>query len=85
MSFRAKPPDDDSLGYYQDGVNRTLTDEQVAIFRHMEIQELLNNRASKAQFDIEEMMPNGRSEVELCADAVSEPHTPAMKFLAYEQ
>ena len=35
---------DDGLGYYDDGVKRTLTDEQVAIFRHSEIQELLKER-----------------------------------------
>lgn len=34
-------PDDDGLGYYPDGWKRTLTDEQIAIFRHSEIQELL--------------------------------------------
>ena len=33
--------DGDDLGYYPDGNKRTLTDEQIAIFRHSEIQELL--------------------------------------------
>lgn len=33
---------DDGLGYYDDGVKRTLTDEQVKMFRHSEIQELLS-------------------------------------------
>ncbi|KAF3764456.1 hypothetical protein M406DRAFT_221735, partial [Cryphonectria parasitica EP155] len=32
--------DDDGLGYYPDGVKRTLTDEQIAIFRHSELQAL---------------------------------------------
>jgi len=32
--------EDDGLGYYEDGVKRTLTDEQVAMFRHSEIQAL---------------------------------------------
>jgi hypothetical protein len=32
--------DDDGLGYYPDGVKRTLTDEQIAIFRHSEIETL---------------------------------------------
>lgn len=35
---------EDGLGYYQDGVKRTLTDEQIAIFRHSEIQALLRER-----------------------------------------
>ncbi|KAF2808643.1 uncharacterized protein BDZ99DRAFT_464488 [Mytilinidion resinicola] len=33
--------DDDGLGYYVDGVKRTLTDEQIAIFRHTEIQTII--------------------------------------------
>ncbi|ROW07795.1 hypothetical protein VMCG_03586 [Cytospora schulzeri] len=40
--------EDDGLGYYPDGVKRTLTDEQIAMFRHSEIQALLKSR-EKAQ------------------------------------
>lgn len=36
--------DDDGLGYYEDGVKRTLTDEQIALFRHSEIQRMLLER-----------------------------------------
>ncbi|KAK0630124.1 hypothetical protein B0T17DRAFT_490604 [Bombardia bombarda] len=32
--------DDDGLGYYEDGVKRTLTDEQIAIFRYSELEAL---------------------------------------------
>lgn len=32
--------EDDGLGYYPDGVKRTLTDEQIAMFRHSEYQAL---------------------------------------------
>ncbi|TAQ83618.1 hypothetical protein B7494_g8063 [Chlorociboria aeruginascens] len=35
---------EDDLGYYNDGVKRTLTDEQIAIFRHSEIEALLRER-----------------------------------------
>ncbi|KAI1132673.1 hypothetical protein F5Y10DRAFT_184048 [Nemania abortiva] len=31
---------DDGLGYYPDGVKRTLTDDQIAIFRHSELEAL---------------------------------------------
>ena len=41
---QASYDDDDGLGYYSDGVKRTLTDEQVAMFRHSEIQALLRER-----------------------------------------
>ena len=35
---------DDGLGFYPDGVKRTLTDEQIAMFRHSEIYALLRER-----------------------------------------
>ncbi|KAJ5348040.1 uncharacterized protein N7506_001293 [Penicillium brevicompactum] len=35
---------DDDLGYYPDGVKRTLTDEQIKMFRHSEIHSLLRKR-----------------------------------------
>ncbi|KAL1835609.1 hypothetical protein VTJ49DRAFT_6336 [Mycothermus thermophilus] len=41
--------DDDGLGYYPDGVKRTLTDEQIAIFRHSEIEALRRARESQSQ------------------------------------
>jgi hypothetical protein len=34
----------DGLGYYEDGVKRTLTEDQVKMFRHSEIQRLLKER-----------------------------------------
>jgi hypothetical protein len=37
------------LGYYEDGTKRTLTDEQIAIFRHSEIQALLRARRHAAE------------------------------------
>ena len=36
--------DIDDLGYYADGTKRTLTDDQVAIFRHSEIQAILRTQ-----------------------------------------
>jgi hypothetical protein len=37
----------DGLGYYEDGVKRTLTDEQIRIFRHSEIHALLRERQAE--------------------------------------
>ena len=34
----------DELGYYPDGVKRTLTDDQIAMFRHSEIYSILRER-----------------------------------------
>ncbi|KAL8810224.1 MAG: hypothetical protein Q9223_005186 [Gallowayella weberi] len=36
--------EEDALGYYPDGVKRTLTDEQISIFRHSEIYSILRKR-----------------------------------------
>ncbi|KAI5918340.1 hypothetical protein F4810DRAFT_715595 [Camillea tinctor] len=41
--------DDDGLGYYSDGVKRTLTDEQIAIFRHSELEALRRLEAKVAK------------------------------------
>lgn len=35
---------EDDMGYYEDGGKRTLTDEQIAIFRHSEIEAHLRER-----------------------------------------
>lgn len=40
------------MGYYEDGVKRTLTDEQIAIFRHSELQQL------KRKLEKEDAMAN---------------------------
>jgi hypothetical protein len=36
---------DEGLGYYSDGAKRTLTDTQISIFRHSEIQRILRREA----------------------------------------
>ncbi|KAK8016389.1 hypothetical protein PG993_014578 [Apiospora rasikravindrae] len=38
--------EEDDLGYYSDGVKRTLTDEQIAIFRHSELETLRREKAN---------------------------------------
>ena len=45
----SKDVEDDGLGYYEDGTKRTLSDEQIAIFRHSEIQALLRDRRHAAE------------------------------------
>lgn len=53
--------EEDDLGYYADGVKRTLTDEQIAIFRHSEIQSILRQRrhAEEAK-EMEDSRPSSR-------------------------
>ncbi|KAK7984968.1 hypothetical protein PG996_005797 [Apiospora saccharicola] len=38
--------EEDDLGYYSDGIKRTLTDEQIAIFRHSELETLRREKAN---------------------------------------
>jgi hypothetical protein len=46
--------DDDGLGYYEDGVKRTLTDEQIEMFRHSEMEQLIRDGLLESeQYDIE--------------------------------
>ena len=73
--------EDDGLGYYEDGMKRTLTNEQISIFRHSEIQALIRARrhAEEAKADEEPVVPlpvmeEGEVEEEL---TVSESSTPA--------
>lgn len=46
--YEEEEEEDDGLGYYPDGVKRTLTDEQIAIFRHSEIEALRRARESSS-------------------------------------
>lgn len=59
--------EEDGLGYYEDGVKRTLTDEQIEIFRHSELRELerAKEKASKqpqsGDSSEEPLAPSGQS------------------------
>ena len=43
-AFGRAEGDEDMLGHYEDGTKRTLTDEQIAMFRHTEIQTILQTQ-----------------------------------------
>ena len=43
--------ENDDLGHYPDGVKRTLTDEQIAMFRHSEIYALLRIKQKERELD----------------------------------
>ncbi|OJD26348.1 hypothetical protein ACJ73_02279 [Blastomyces percursus] len=58
---------DDGLGYYPDGTKRTLTDKQIEIFRHSEIQKLRREERRK------EMANREEAEDEALNDASKEP------------
>ncbi|KAI3324755.1 hypothetical protein HD806DRAFT_54295 [Xylariaceae sp. AK1471] len=46
--------EDDGLGYYPDGVKRTLTDEQIAIFRHSELEALRRAETKASELETPE-------------------------------
>ncbi|KAK6004155.1 hypothetical protein QM012_009005 [Aureobasidium pullulans] len=50
--------ENDGLGYYHDGVKRTLTDDQIAMFRHSEIQTLLRERRRRREISEAETSHN---------------------------
>ncbi len=56
---------DDGLGHYPDGVKRTLTDEQIAMFRHSEIYAIVRQRQLRREN--QDAMPEDEA-----ADCVSE-------------
>jgi hypothetical protein len=41
--------EDDGLGYYDDGVKRTLTDDQIEMFRHSELEQLEREERKKTE------------------------------------
>lgn len=55
---------DDGLGYYEDGVKRTLTEEQIKMFRHSEVQRLLAARRRDAETKDDERSRLGDPEEE---------------------
>ncbi|KAG4293926.1 hypothetical protein FPRO06_00511 [Fusarium proliferatum] len=59
--------DDDSLGYYADGVKRTLTDAQIEIFRHSELETLRKEKERAKHLRSKETAPS--SEVMDLSDA----------------
>ena len=40
--------EDDNLGYYEDGVKRTITDEQIEMFRHSEMEMIAREERMRA-------------------------------------
>jgi len=73
--------EDDGLGYYPDGVKRTLTDEQIAIFRHSEIEALRrakeNERYSTRATPAVEVNENGEIVKIEADDQLSEGEVPS--------
>lgn len=70
---------DQDLGYYPDGVKRTLTDAQIAIFRHTEIQEML--KAKRKQLEAEALE---QSEQHHDDDADSDPSAGIQEYSLHD-
>ncbi|KAF5631978.1 uncharacterized protein FTJAE_7708 [Fusarium tjaetaba] len=50
--------EDDGLGYYPDGVKRTLTDAQIEIFRHSELETQRKEKERAKQLGLKETAPS---------------------------
>lgn len=84
---------DDNLGYYKDGTKRTLTHEQIQIFRHSEIHALLRERErlreeeAEEQSDAEEIQHKPADSVRISkddGDTQNEPADNALKRKSVE-
>ncbi|KAF5002174.1 hypothetical protein FGRMN_550 [Fusarium graminum] len=60
--------EDDGLGYYSDGVKRTLTDEQIEIFRHSELEALRKQQEKEKQLSAKTTVSSGQA-VDLSDDS----------------
>lgn len=67
---------DDGLGYYEDGVKRTLTDEQIAMFRHSEIERLRAQRRRDVETKHDENEKRGEAEEIKKQQTTSRPEAP---------
>ncbi|EME44290.1 hypothetical protein DOTSEDRAFT_44556 [Dothistroma septosporum NZE10] len=57
------PPLDDDLGSYEDGIQRTLTDEQIAIFRRTELWQMKQEQKLEREDDEDERAKRAMSPV----------------------
>lgn len=55
--------EDDGLGWYEDGVKRTLTDEQIEMFRHTEMEQLRRREENEVEGS-DEMRRDAADELE---------------------
>lgn len=76
----------DDLGYYADGVKRTLTDEQVKLFRHTEIQRLLSERRQARAEKVDQEARKRRKEKHIARPPRfdDEPGKDKVEFLMYD-
>ncbi len=72
--------EDDGLGYYADGVKRTLTDEQIAMFRHSELETLRREQARGISRPSQDAEPSvDEDSAQLSEGEISETPAPAKK------
>jgi hypothetical protein len=69
--------DDDGLGYYPDGVKRTLTDEQIEMFRHSELHAIERKKAKEEERGVSTAPTEGNTDslTESTADIIDVEQT----------
>ncbi|KAI1137176.1 hypothetical protein F5Y05DRAFT_80630 [Hypoxylon sp. FL0543] len=79
--------EDDGLGYYPDGVKRTLTDEQIEIFRHSELEALRRVEAKAAKLReesaalLQAAKDEDASQLNLGSEAALSPMVPSESYV----
>ncbi|CAJ2500270.1 Uu.00g031230.m01.CDS01 [Anthostomella pinea] len=73
FDYYEEEDEDDGLGYYPDDVKRTLTDEQVAIFRHSELEGLRRVEAKVAKHKSESAALLQEAKDDAAAELIAEP------------
>lgn len=75
--------DDDGLGYYEDGVKRTLTDEQIAVFRRTELWQMKHEQEQRQQDEQENVTGTHESEPVRAVSPASDVSSLEDELLAY--
>lgn len=74
--FEHRANDDDGLGWYDDGVKRTLTDEQIKMFRHSEMEALLRARRLQNEEESEDQDQDDEDYEPTLNEGPGRPSTP---------
>ncbi|KAI9668851.1 MAG: hypothetical protein M1831_000921 [Alyxoria varia] len=80
-SLQAEEEGGDALGYYADGFPRTLTDDQIAMFRYSEIQSLRRERKQQQEATIQDLLNSAidKKKAEMNKQTATQPRGPERK------
>jgi len=71
LNFDTYLQEDDGLGYYSDGVERTLTDKQIAVFRHRELTEIIQRHQAEQAEQHQQHQPHHEVNADTTEDTLN--------------